>query len=62
MSEELVDRHAETIKIIATTLIALVLIVAMTWIVVSPTTDETAKAALVVIGSAVGFIFGRETK
>jgi len=62
MSEELTERRAEVIKVVATTLIALVLIVAMTWIVISPTTDETAKAALVVIGSAVGFIFGRETK
>jgi len=39
-----------------------VLIVAMTWIVLSPTTDEIAKAALIIIGTAVGFLFGRETK
>jgi len=56
------DHTLELVKTIAMALIAVVLIIAMTWIVVSPATDETAKAALVVIGSAVGFIFGRETR
>lgn len=55
------DGQLELVKTIAMAIIAITLILAMTWIVVSPTTDETAKAALVVIGSAVGFIFGRET-
>jgi len=39
-----------------------VLIVAMTWIVLSPANDEINKAALLVVGSAVGFIFGRQVK
>jgi len=51
------------VKTIATAVIAIVLIVAMTWIVLSPSTDEAAsKAALLVVGSAVGFLFGRETR
>jgi len=50
------------VKTVATVVIAVVLIIAMTWIVVSPaTTDEASKAALLVVGSAVGFMFGRET-
>ncbi|HYW86178.1 MAG TPA: hypothetical protein VFB50_00300 [Chloroflexota bacterium] len=53
----------ELVKTIATAVIAIVLIVAMSWIVLSPTTDEAAsKAALLVVGSAVGFLFGRETR
>jgi len=53
----------ELVKTIATAVIAIVLIVAMTWIVLSPSTDEAAsKAALLVVGSAVGFLFGRETR
>ena len=61
MSEESNDKLA-LVKTLSTAVIAIVLILAMTWIVISPATDETAKAALVVIGSAVGFVFGRETK
>jgi len=50
-------------KMLATVVVAIVLIVAMTWIVLSPSTDESAsKAALLVVGSAVGFLFGRETR
>lgn len=56
------DARLELVKTLVGALVAIVLILAMTWIVVSPTTDETQKGALVVIGSAVGFIFGRETK
>ena len=53
----------ELVKTIATAVIAIVLIVAMSWIVLSPSTDEAAsKAALLVVGSAVGFLFGRETR
>lgn len=55
------DGQTELVKTIAMAIIAITLILAMTWIVVTPTTDETVKAALVVIGAAVGFIFGRET-
>ena len=55
--------NSELIKTAATVLIAVTLLVCMTWIVVSPsTTDETAKAALVVVSGGLGFIFGRETK
>lgn len=43
-------------------LLAVVLIVAMTWIVLSPVSDETSKAALVIVGSVVGFVFGRQTR
>ena len=50
------------VKTLATVVVAIVLIVAMTWIVVSPSTDEAvSKAALLIVGSAVGFMFGRET-
>jgi len=53
----------ELVKAISTAIIAIVLIVAMTWIVLSPSTDEAAsKAALLVVGSAVGFLFGREVR
>jgi len=58
------DEHRlELIRTLASAGIAVVLIVAMTWIVLSPHTDEAAnKAALLVVGSAVGFLFGRETR
>jgi len=50
------------VKTVATVVVAVVLIVAMTWIVLSPATDEAvSKAALLIVGSAVGFMFGRET-
>ena len=50
-----------TVKLVVQAIIAVVLIVAMTWIVISPTTDEVGKAALVVVASAVGFLFGKNT-
>jgi multidrug resistance efflux pump len=57
------DQNLELAKLIVTAVMAVVLIVAMTWIVVSPYTDDAAvKGALVIVGSAVGFIFGRETR
>jgi len=57
------DQHLELAKLVVTAVMAIVLIVAMTWIVVSPNTDEAAiKGALVIVGSSVGFIFGRETR
>jgi hypothetical protein len=52
----------ELAKVISTVVIAVVLIVGMTWIVLSPYSDETNKAALIVLSSAVGYIFGRETR
>jgi len=52
----------ELIKTLTTAVIAIILLLAMTWIVLSPNvSDELSKAALVIIGSAVGFIFGRES-
>jgi hypothetical protein len=54
-------QHLELVKLAIQGLLALVLILAMTWIVVSPTSDEASKAALVVIGSTVGFLFGKHT-
>jgi len=60
--KDLGDRQLALVRTLATVVVAVVLIVAMTWIVVSPATDEAAsKAALLVVGSAVGFMFGRET-
>jgi len=42
--------------------LALVLIVMMGWIIVSPsTTDEISKAALVVVSSTAGFLLGKST-
>jgi len=56
------EQHLALVKTLATVVVAIVLIVAMTWIVVSPSTDEAvSKAALLIVGSAVGFMFGRET-
>ena len=56
------QHQLELAKTAATTVIAIVLIVGMTWIVLSPYSDETNKAALLVLGSAIGYIFGRETR
>lgn len=56
------DQLVKIIHLIVEAVIAIVLLLTMTWIVLSPTaTDEAAKAALVVVGSAVGFLFGRQT-
>jgi hypothetical protein len=55
------ERHVAVAKLVISGILALVLIIAMTWIVLSPTTEEVAKAALIIIGTAVGFVFGRET-
>lgn len=50
------------VSIIVQGVLALVLVIGMIWIVIEPSVnDETTKAALVIIGSAVGFIFGRQT-
>lgn len=54
--------NVELIKTITTAVIALVLLIAMTWIVLSPNvSDELSKGALVIIGAAVGYLFGRES-
>lgn len=50
------------VKLIIQGVLAVVLLVAMTWIVLSPTaTDEASKAALIVVSGAVGFLFGQKT-
>jgi len=49
-------------RLLVSALLAIVLIMAMTWIVLSPVSDEASKAALVIIGTAVGFLFGKETR
>lgn len=56
------DRVIALVKLATTTVMAVVLIVAMTWIVLEPVSEEATKGALVIIGTAVGFIFGRETR
>lgn len=61
MSVEKVDK-IELAKMVIMAVVAIVLIIAMTWIVLSPANDEASKAALVVVGTAIGFIFGKETK
>jgi len=56
------EQHLALAKAVSTAVIAIVLVVCMTWIVVSPATDEAVgKAALLVVSGAVGFLFGRET-
>lgn len=61
-SIELDEHRLETVRILVQATLAVVLVVAMTWIVLSPTaSDEASKAALVIVGSAVGFLFGRQT-
>jgi len=50
-----------TIHLIIEAVMAVVLIVAMTWIVLSPVSDEATKGALVIISAATGYMFGRRT-
>jgi hypothetical protein len=54
------DRLA-LVKLLIQGVLALVLLLAMTWIVVSPVSDEASKAALVIVGSTIGFLFGRHS-
>ena len=50
------------IKLVVQAVIAIVLVVAMTWIVLSPSTSDSAsKAALVVVSSSMGFLLGKNT-
>jgi hypothetical protein len=55
------DRQLELAKIVIQAAMALVLIVAMTWIILSPSSDEVTKGALVVISGTTGFLFGKNT-
>jgi len=50
-----------TIHLIIEAVIAVILIVAMTWVVLSPVSDEVTKGALVILSGATGYIFGRRT-
>jgi hypothetical protein len=56
------ETHIRLVRILVAAMLALVLILAMTWIVLAPVSDESTKAALVIIGTTVGFIFGKETR
>jgi hypothetical protein len=56
------DRQLELAKLLIQAVLALVLIVAMTWIILSPVGDEVTKGALVVISGTTGFLFGKNTK
>ena len=50
------------IRLVVQAVIAIVLVVAMTWIVLSPaTSDSASKAALVVVSSSMGFLLGKNT-
>jgi hypothetical protein len=49
------------VKLISQGVLALVLLIGMIWIVLSPVTDEATKGALVILGGAAGFVFGRQT-
>ena len=54
--------NTRLIEIVVEAVLALVLIVAMTWIVLTPAVnDEISKAALVIVASVAGFLFGRHT-
>ena len=54
------DQHVAVYRLVIQAVIAVVLLVAMTWIVLSPATSDTAsKAALVVVSSAMGFLLGK---
>lgn len=56
------DQTVAVIKLAVQAVVAIVLVVAMTWIVLSPTaTDEASKAALIVVSSAAGFLFGQQS-
>lgn len=56
------DRQLVLAKVIIEATLALVLIVAMTWVILSPVGDEVTKGALVVISGATGYLFGKHTR
>jgi len=60
-SDGLSDRHVLLVKLAIQGVLAVVLLIAMTWIVLSPSSDEASKAALVIVGSTVGFLFGKHS-
>ena len=61
MSEEMPSERLTLVKLAIQGILALVVLVGMIWIIISPTTDEVSKAALVIISSAAGFLFGRHS-
>jgi hypothetical protein len=58
---DLTDRQLELAKVGIQAVLALVVIVAMTWIILSPESDEVTKGALVVISGTSGFLFGKHS-
>jgi len=48
-----------TIHLIIEAVVAVILILAMTWVVLSPVSDEVTKGALVILSGATGYLFGR---
>lgn len=55
------ERQLALAKIVIEALLALVLIITMTWVILSPTSDEVTKGALVIISAATGYLFGKHT-
>lgn len=51
----------EVVKLLIQGVLAFSLVVAMTWIVLSPQSDEISKAALMIVSVTVGFLFGKHT-
>ena len=56
------DQHVAVYRLVIQAVIAVVLLLTMSWIVLSPaTSDAASKAALVVVSSAMGFLLGKHT-
>lgn len=56
------ERHVELFKLAVQAVLALVLLIGMLWIILSPNTNDTAtKSALVIVSSAAGYVFGKNT-
>jgi hypothetical protein len=48
-------------KLVIQGVLALVVLVGMVWIILSPVNEAATKGALVIISSAAGFLFGRHS-
>lgn len=56
------EQHIRLAQVLIQAVLALVLLVGMIWIILNPnTSDAASKGALVVVSSAAGFLFGRNT-
>jgi hypothetical protein len=56
------ERHVELFKLAVQAVLAMVLLIGMLWIILSPATNDAAtKSALVIVSSAAGYIFGKNT-